>query len=161
MRRSVFPFVAVLLLVAPPSRSLEPRAVAVSVGAFNVSKSEKQVEVGIEFRTPAPVWGLAVAAGLCATQDQSLWVFGGLRRDFSLGGGWLVTPAFAVSLYSQGDGKDLGGPVEFRTALELGHEWANRRRLALVVYHLSNAGLYDHNPGSNSLILTYSWPLGP
>ncbi len=49
--------------------------------------------------------------------------------------------------------------TEFRSALELGYEWANRKRLALAIYHLSNAGLYDRNPGSNSLILTYSFPL--
>lgn len=159
MRRSVLPLVFVLLPAAAAARSLESSALALSAGAFNVSKSEKQVEAGIELRTPLPLWGLAVAAGLYATPDRSVWIFGGLRRDFSLGRGWLVTPAFGISLYSQGEGKDLGGPVEFRSALELAYEWANRTRLALAFYHLSNAGLYDHNPGSNSLILTYSFPL--
>ena len=160
MRRSALAVAVVLCLAAVPLGAAEPRSLAFSAGVFNFSKSEKQVEVGMEFRTPTPLWGMAVTAGLAGTQDQSLWVFGGLRRDFSLGEGWLVTPAFAVSLYSQGDGKDLGGPLEFRSAVELGYEWANRTRLALAIYHLSNAGIYDHNPGSNSMILTYSFPLG-
>lgn len=159
MRRSTLWLVILLLLATSSAGAVEPRSLAFSAGVFNFSKSEKQAEVGMEFRTPTPLWGMAVAAGLYGTQEQSIWVYGGLRRDFSLGEGWLITPGIAISLYEAGDGKDLGGPVEFRTALEIGYEWANRTRLALAVYHLSNAGLYDHNPGSNSLILTYSFPL--
>ena len=159
MRRSTLLPVLLLFLAVSPVGAVEPRALAFSGGVFNFSKSEKQVEVGVEFRNPTPLWGMAVAVGLYGTEERSFWVFGGLRRDFSLGKGWLVTPAFAVSLYEEGDGKDLGGPVEFRSALELGYEWANRTRLAFAFYHLSNAGLYDRNPGSNSLILTYSFPL--
>ena len=34
--------------------------------------------------------------------------------------GWRLTPGFAVSIYEEGsEGKDLGGPVEFRSSLEL------------------------------------------
>ena len=132
---------------------------AFSGGVSNFNKSERWIEIGVEYRHPIPVWGLAVAAGLTVNDDRSAWVFGGLRRDFTLAGPWVVTPAFAIALYHQGDGKDLGGPLEFRSALEIGYRWPSEKRLAFGIYHLSNAGLYDRNPGMNSLILTYSFSL--
>ena len=71
-----------------------------------------------------------------------------------------MTPGFGISVYEQGDGKNLGGPIEFRSIVEVSHQWPNRRRLALGMYHLSNAGIYDLNPGANSVIVTFSFPLG-
>ena len=148
-----------ILLAAVPAVAEEPTSLAFSGGVSNFNKSEKRFELGLEFRTPIHVWKMAVAAGLTVNDDKSAWIYGGLRRDFSLGGSWLITPAFAIALYEQGDGKDLGGPLEFRSALEIGYEWPGRKRLALVIYHLSNAGIYDRNPGMNSLVLTFSIPL--
>lgn len=147
------------LLATIPAVAEEPTSLAFSGGVSNFNKSEKRVEIGLEFRAPIHVWGMAVAAGLTVNDDKSAWIFGGLRRDFSLGGPWIITPAFAITLYEPGDGKDLGGPLEFRSALEIGYEWRSRKRLAFAIYHLSNAGIYDRNPGMNSLILTFSIPL--
>lgn len=137
----------------------EPRSLAFSAGAFNFNKSPTVLEAGVEYRHPIDVWKLAVAGGLAVNVDGGFYVFGGLRRDFKLGGPWLITPGFGIALYEKGDSKDLGGLLEFRSALEIGHQWPNRHRLAFAIYHLSNAGIHDFNPGSNSLILTYSLPL--
>lgn len=150
---------ALLSLLAAPLAAEEPRSLAVSIGSFDVSKDRSQVEGGLEYRQPIGVWQLCFAGGVFGTEEGSVWGFAGLRRDLPLGGRFLLTPAFGIALYEEGDGKDLGGLVEFRSAIELGREFADRSRIALVFYHLSNAGLYDLNPGSNSLILTYSFPL--
>lgn len=132
---------------------------AFSLGAFNFNKSPTVLEGGIEYRHPIDVWKLAVAGGIFGNVDGAVYVFGGLRRDFRLGGPWLITPAFGIALYEEGDSKDLGGVFEFRSAIEIGHQWPNRHRVAFGIVHLSNAGIHDLNPGSNSLILTYSLPL--
>lgn len=137
----------------------EPFSLAFSGGVSNFNKAERKAELGVEVRLPTDLWGLAMAAGLYGNDESSAWVFGGVRRDFRMARSWILTPAFAVALYSAGDGKDLGGPVEFRSAFEFAYEWPSRRRLALCIYHLSNAGLYDRNPGMNSVVLTYSLPL--
>ena len=159
--RSIIRIWVVLTLVCLPAVAEEPRSLAVSVGMFNFNKSPSPLEAGVEYRHPTGVWKMAAAGALYVNVDGAFWVFGALRRDFSVAERWFVTPAFGVSLYSQGNSKNLGGPVEFRSAVELGHEFRNRTRLAIGIYHLSNAGIYFPNPGSNSLILTYSWPLGP
>ena len=159
--RSIFRFWVVLAIACMPAVAEEPRSLAVSIGMFNFNKTPSPVEAGFEYRHPTGVWKMAAAGGLYANADGAVWVFGGLRRDFRLAERWWITPAFGASLYSQGNSKNLGGALEFRSAIELGREFRNRTRLAFGIYHLSNAGIYYPNPGSNSLILTYSWPLSP
>ena len=150
---------ALVLASASPAAAEQTRSLAFSLGVFNVSKDETSLEGGVEYRIPTGRWGLTAVGGLSGTEDASIYILAGLRRDFRLGEGWWVTPAFGIALYEDGDGKDLGGPVEFRSAIEVAYEWPKRYRLALVFYHLSNAGLDEQNPGSNSLVLTYSFPL--
>lgn len=143
-------------VLAIPVQGQESRSVALSAGVFNFNKAETAIEGGAELRMPAGHWGLAGVVGLYGNDQRSWWLFAGLRRDFRVIGAWIVTPGFAVTFYEQGDGKDLGGPLEFRSAVEIGYEWGGRSRLALVLYHLSNAGIYERNPGSNSLAVIYS-----
>lgn len=68
------------------------------------------------------------------------------------------TPSFAVAAYEDGGGKDLGGVIEFRTGVELSYRFPNAHRLGVAYQHLSNAGIYDRNPGAENLLLTYSIP---
>ena len=153
----------VLFLYASGVRSAaaeEVKSLALLAGVFNVSKKERSAEAGLEVRVPTKAWKLVLALGGAVTENGSYYVFGGLRRDFSLGRGWQVTPGFGIAVYEQGDGKNLGGPIEFRSIVEVSHQWPNRRRLAVGMYHLSNAGIYDLNPGANSAIVTFSFPLG-
>ena len=93
--------------------------------------------------------------GISANADDAFWGFAGFRWDFRLGEKWIVTPTFATSLYEEGDSKDLGHTIEFRSGLEIARR-LGKGRLGVCLYHLSNASLSDHNPGSESLILTWS-----
>lgn len=86
--------------------------------------------------------------GLEATSDEALYGVGGILLDVTFGQ-IFVTPSFGVGLYGRGDGKDLGYPVEFRSQIEVGYEFANEMRLSLAYSHLSNAGLDDRNPGAD------------
>ena len=110
----------------------------------------------MELRGPLRWWKLDVAGGLAVTEEESFVGYVGLRRDFRANDRWVVAPGFGFAFYEQGDGKDLGGNFQFRSALDLAYRLTPRARLGLTVYHLSNAGIEDFNPGSNSLVLTYS-----
>ena len=70
---------------------------------------------------------------------------------------WRVVPFLGVGIYEEGDGKDLGGPVEFRSGVEVSYRVGRRWWLGATLYHLSNGVLYDSNPGEESLALTLSW----
>ena len=66
------------------------------------------------------------------------------------------SPGWAAGLFHRSPDFDLGGPLEFRTSLELAYRLHGGSRLGLCLYHLSNAGLFTKNPGSESLVITYT-----
>ncbi|MEO1368100.1 MAG: acyloxyacyl hydrolase [Acidobacteriota bacterium] len=47
--------------------------------------------------------------------------------------------------------------LERNSSIDIAYQWDNGSRLGLSLYHLSNASIYESNPGSESLILTYSF----
>ncbi len=89
----------------------------------------------------------------------AMYGYGGLNLDFAIGK-FYVTPNFMVGAYSRGDGKDLGGPLEFRSGLELSYEMENTHRVGVAFNHISNARIYTHNPGAETLLVNYSIPVG-
>ena len=147
------------MLLALPARAEEGPALALSAGAYDIAQT-KSIEAGIEYRFRSRAWGLIPVAGAAATEDGAFWGYGGLRRPFRLSPGWRLTPGFAVSLYEEGStGTDLGGALEFRSSLELSRRFAGGSSVGLAFYHLSNAGIHDDNPGSNSVILSWALPV--
>ena len=95
-------------------------------------------------------------AGVMAGAQGSLYVYGGFRVDLPLGRRWIVSPGWATGLYNRSDRFDLGGPVEFRSGIEVAYRLPGGSRLGVCLYHLSNAGLFTKNPGSESLFFTVS-----
>lgn len=90
--------------------------------------------------------------------------------DFWLGFGQLWTKRFAndraylqlhaiPGLYVQGNGPDLGFPIEFRSGIELGYETRQGWRVGLSYDHRSNADLKAYNPGMETIQLRVSIPL--
>jgi lipid A 3-O-deacylase len=147
-----------LTVAVAPAVAEEGPELAVSAGAYDLAKTES-IEAGVEYRFRSRAWELVPAVGGAFTEDGAFWAYLGLRRPFRLGPGWRLTPGFAASLYEEGStGKDLGGPLEFRSSLELSRRFAGGSSLGLAFYHLSNAGIYDDNPGSNSVILSWAFP---
>lgn len=149
-----------LLALAPASPlAAQSSGLAVSAGLFDIGQSEKAAEAGLEYRLEKiRLLRLALTPtfGVTANEDGAFWGYAGFRWDLALGEKWIVTPNFAISLYEKGDSKDLGHTIEFRSGLEIARRFGDGR-LGLALYHLSNASISDHNPGEESLILTWSF----
>lgn len=158
---------AAFVLAAAPLQAGMPEVIAASSGQFDVFNKGRGVEAGWELRfaprrfPPMPRFlpDVIPMTGAMATSRGTLYVYGGFRLEVPLGKRWVVSPHWAAGVYYRDrseDGKDLGGAIEFRSGLELSYVLSERSRLGLSLYHLSNAGIYDFNPGSESLVLTYS-----
>jgi hypothetical protein len=153
------------VLAGAPAWAEPPVVVAVSVGRFGVLDGAEITAASGEVRF-APrhySWGplrwlpgLSPDLGAMATSDGSLYMYGGIRRDLSLGDRWQLGLQLAAGLYHRDGGVDLGSPLQFRSGLELTRRIGERHRLGLLFYHLSNAGLYRYNPGTEALMLTFS-----
>ena len=70
-----------------------------------------------------------------------------------MGKGLIFTPSFAPGLYHEGDGKDLGHILEFKSEVQLSYVTSDRTSLGISYNHVSNASLGDKNPGANSYML--------
>lgn len=115
---------------------------------------------GLEYRFPAwSAWRLRPALGGLATGEGSRYVYAGLQREFEIGDHGLVIPSFSAGYYDDGDEVKLGHELEFRSGLEFAWRFDNNARVGLGVYHLSNAGLGDDNPGTETVVLSLAWPL--
>ncbi len=158
---------AMAAMAARPAHAEPPIAVSASAGRFSVWRGPARYatyEAGWELRFAPrrlrwlPEWvpPLSPAAGAMATARGALYAYGGFRFDQPLGKEWSVSPQLAAGLYYRDAGRNLGGALEFRSGIELSRRIGERSRLGLTLYHLSNAGLYNVNPGMESLVLTYT-----
>ena len=158
---------AVPLLAAPPAAAEEPLRLEVSGGVHQVLHEEEVASEGgfelIGRPVPLPLRSrlspdMVPLLGLMGTEDGAFYAYVGFGLDVHLGRRLTVQPNWAVGAYDEGrEGRDLGGPVEFRSALDVFFRLSERSAAGLSFYHLSNAGIYDRNPGSESLVLTYSF----
>ena len=64
-----------------------------------------------------------------------------------------------TGLYSRGTGVDLGGPIEFRSGIEVAYHMENGMRLGLGWDHRSNLEIYARNPGVEMVHVRLSIPL--
>lgn len=160
--------VAVAVAGAAPAASGGLEEIAVGAGTFEVLDDTVTSEVNAELRFPSFLafptgsrrYTISPIAGAMTTADGALYAYGGFRLTLPVGQRWIVAPYTGGGLYDKGEGKDLGGPVEFRSGLEVSYRLNGRASLGLTFYHLSNAALYEFNPGSESLALVYSHRFG-
>lgn len=98
-------------------------------------------------------------AGVEGTSRASFWGGAGILLDIPVGR-FSFLPLAGVGGYEQGDGKNLGSPLEFRTGVELDYRFANGSRVGAEFTHTSNAFVARHNPGTEAIIVNYQIPLG-
>lgn len=152
--------VTVAGLAAAPARAQAPAYLTFGVGAFDVFDDDfRATQFEIQYRPNFGLWIFQPMVGANVTTDESAYVYAGLSLDLFLNDRIVLRPSFAPGLYHDGDGKDLGSALEFRSALEVAYRFDNRARLGVELSHRSNAGIDDSNPGEESLMLFYHWPL--
>lgn len=130
------------------------------VGVFDVTRKEPHPQFQAEYRFGYRWGGFGMPfLGAMITSRGSHYLYGGLGADLILGGHLAILPAFAAGYYSQGGGKNLGYPLEFRTSIEAAYIFSNEVRLGAQFSHISNASIGKKNPGEESLVLSLSIPL--
>ena len=141
---------------AGPSRADES-GLRVSTGVIDFGKAFETVEVGLDYRFPTD-WclGLGPNVGAFVTADESFYVYAGTDQRINLGRSWFIDVITSVGFYEEGDGKDIGGELEFRSGIAVGRRLRGGSRVSFGFFHLSNSSYYRRNPGVNSLLLRWS-----
>jgi lipid A 3-O-deacylase len=93
-------------------------------------------------------------SGALVTADSAAYVYTGVQAQYKVGN-INVTPSFTPGLYNQGDGKDLGHVVEFKSEVQLSLDLFKNSELGFSYNHISNASLGEKNPGANSYMFNF------
>ena len=88
------------------------------------------------------------------TENSAVYIYTGFEWNVDMGA-LTFTPSFAPGLYHEGDGKDLGHVLEFKSEIQFSYELSNDTSIGLSYNHLSNASLGDKNPGANSYMFNF------
>lgn len=137
----------------------ENNYITFGVGAFSVLDNDfSSTEFRLEYRHKNVWRELYPSIGAMVNSDGGVYGVFSLNYDVNLTSNIILTPFTGIGLYEENDSKDLGGPIEFRSGVELAYQFADDYRLGVNFSHMSNASIYDKNPGAESLVLNLSLP---
>ncbi len=97
---------------------------------------------------------LSPVTGFMITENNAGYVYTGVQAQYNIGK-LNITPSFTPGLYGEGNGKDLGHVLEFKSELQLSLDLSSNSELGFSYNHISNASLGDKNPGANSYMFNF------
>ena len=100
------------------------------------------------------IGNLSPITGALITADNASYFYTGVQAQYKVGS-LNITPSFTPGYYNQGDGKDLGHALEFKSELQLSLDLPKDSQFGFSYNHLSNASLGDKNPGANSYMFNF------
>ena len=129
-------------------------------GMFDFSdEGKKSTLIGIQHQNvdlnrETFLGNLSPITGFMFTADNAAYLYTGVQAEYNLGK-INLTPSFTPGLYGEGDGKDLGHLVEFKSEVQLSFDLFKNSELGFSYNHISNASLGDKNPGANSYMFNF------
>ena len=97
---------------------------------------------------------LSPITGLLITADNAGYIYTGVQAQYKLGI-LNFTPSFTPGLYHEGNGKDLGHLIEFKSEMQISLDLSKTSELGFSYNHISNASLGKKNPGANSYMFNF------
>ncbi len=97
---------------------------------------------------------LSPVTGFLFTADNAGYFYTGVQAQYKLGE-INFSPSFTPGLYHEGDGKDLGHIIEFKSELQFSLDLSGTSQLGFSYNHISNASLGNKNPGANSYMFNF------
>ena len=160
-------FLLVLFLISSYSVNSEENelnqsdnALSIYSGMFDFSDDGKRSTlIGIQHQNEnlnrdTFLGNLSPITGALITADNAAYFYTGVQAQYKIGN-LNLTPSFTPGLYNQGDGKDLGHVLEFKSEIQLSLDLPRESQFGLSYNHLSNASLGDKNPGANSYMFNF------
>ena len=130
------------------------------VGNFDFSDDkQKALLVGFQHQNESLnrdtfLGNVSPITGFFVTENSAAYIYSGIEWNVDMGK-MNFTPSFAPGLYHEGDGKDLGHVLEFKSEVQLSYKSSENTSFGVSYNHVSNASLGDKNPGANSYVFNF------
>ena len=89
------------------------------------------------------------------TENSAAYIYTGIEWNMEMSDKMAFTPSFAPGFYHEGDGKDLGHVLEFKSEVQISYATSENSSIGVSYNHVSNASLGDKNPGANSYMFNF------
>jgi len=94
-------------------------------------------------------------SGGFVTGNNSIYLYTGVEAQYDLGP-LKILPSFSPGYYEKGNGKDLGGILEFKSEIKLDFDFFADTKLGYSYSHISNNDWGDTNPGTDNQQIIFS-----
>ena len=165
--KKYFFLVNLFLLISLPLKSEDVKKISGSEHEFNIytgmcdfSDHGKRTQIiGFQHQNEnllrdSFLGTLSPVTGALITADNAAYIYTGVQAMYKVGN-INITPSFTPGLYNQGDGKNLGHMVEFKSEVQLSFDLPKESQFGFSYNHISNASLGDKNPGANSYMFNF------
>ena len=165
--KKYFFVINIFLLISLPLKSEEVKKISSNehefnlyMGMFDFSDDGKRSQIiGFQHQNENLIresflGTLSPVTGALITQDSASYLYTGVQAMYKVGN-INITPSFTPGIYNQGDGKDLGHMVEFKSEVQLSLDLPKESQFGFSYNHISNASLGDKNPGANSYMFNF------
>ena len=131
------------------------------VGNFDFSDDkQKAILVGFQHQNESLnrdtfLGNVSPITGAFVTENSAAYIYTGIEWNLEMGKKIMFTPSFAPGLYHEGDGKDLGHILEFKSEVQFSYVVSENSSFGVSYNHVSNASLGDKNPGANSYMFNF------
>ena len=131
-----------------------------SIGDLVFQKKHVGEEIFIRNQTSIARGPFQFTYGASVTDDGGLWLGIGHTTTYSSPSDrWYAQFHAMPGAYARGGDVALGGPIQFRSGIELGYQNREGVRIGLGADHRSNAGIYTSNPGVETVHFRVSIPI--
>ena len=143
------------------AQAADPALWGVGLGIFDVRQDDgfQAANLNLEWRGESFFWRVRPLGGLGLNSDGAVYGYAGISIDLNITDQIVISPSFAPTIYLEGDSKDLGSWLEFRSGIDLAYRFEDKSRVSVGLYHLSNASTGHDNPGTEILSVYYLRPL--
>ena len=145
---------------ADESKSYDSHEYNFFSGVFDITNEAKNSELfGVQhsnedlFRDTF-LGKISPITGFMITDNTDTYFYTGVQAEYKIGK-LNLTPSFSPGIYTVGDGKDLGSPLEFKSEVQLSIDLLPGTTLGYSQSHISNADLGDTNPGADSYMFNF------
>ena len=163
MKRVLSSFILSLALALPGAAYADdPDFLTIGAGWFDFNRQKDDgAEFRVDYRSNFKLWHFKPFLTAAGVSNGMTFIGAGILLDVYFGRRFVVTPSFAPTWWrGKSDELDLGHGLEFRSQIEFAYRFDDRSRLGIAISHSSNSSIVDQNPGTETLLVNYSYPLG-
>ena len=153
-------FLLLLLFFTPVKSETEYSFFAGTFDTIDKEGDDKAKLYGFEHNNPVLfrdtfLGRFSPITGGFITDKDSFYLYTGVQAQYELGP-LNIIPSFAPGYYEQGNGKDLGMALEFKSEIKFSFDVLENSKIGYSYSHISNNDWGTRNPGVDNQTVSFS-----